>query len=163
MASFSYPLENSEEPQNVIFISLCRIVLLLLQLLDENMAEVINEFPCISSRMKLQAVIGGDKIDEMNYRFFLFYKAIELGCERFFSCIRYSEGSRGLLVRIEGSDEQVSDFKDSIRDQVPGSVQLSGIVFEEYTGPVPSIETFSAFCTAELLDRWNREYAQQKK
>jgi len=65
MAPFSYPLENSEVPQNVILISLCRIVLLLLQLSDENMAEVINEFPCISSQMKLQAVIGGDKIDEM--------------------------------------------------------------------------------------------------
>ncbi len=31
------------------------------------MAEVINELPCISYRMKLQAVIGGDKIDEMEY------------------------------------------------------------------------------------------------
>jgi hypothetical protein len=69
------------------------------------MAEVINEFSCISSRMKLQAVISGDKIDEMDYRFILFYKAIELGCEGFFSCIRNSEGSQGILVRIEGNDD----------------------------------------------------------
>ncbi|MHB8117681.1 MAG: hypothetical protein ACYDHX_02980 [Methanothrix sp.] len=127
------------------------------------MAEVINEFPCISSRMKLQAVIGGDKIDEMDYRFFLFYKAIELGCERFFSCIRNSEGSQGLLVRIEGNDDQVSDFKDFIADQVHEGAKLSCIIFEEYTGHVPTIETFLAFCTVELLDRWNREYKSAEK
>jgi hypothetical protein len=113
--------------------------------------------------MKLQAVIGGDKIDEMDYRFFLFYKAVELGFERFFSCIRYSEGSRGLLVRIEGNDDQVSDFKDFIEDHVHEGAKLSCIIFEEYTGHVPAIETFLAFCTAELLDRWNMEYNSAEK
>ena len=44
--------------------------------------------------MKLQAVIGGDKIDDLEFRFFFFYKAVELGCERFFSFIRNSEGLR---------------------------------------------------------------------
>lgn len=56
-------------------------------------------------------------LQSLNHRFFLFYKAIELGCERFFSCIRNSEGSQGLLVRIEGNDDQVSDFKNFIEDQ----------------------------------------------
>ena len=108
--------------------------------------------------MKLQAVVGGDKIHELDYRFFLFYKAIELGCERFFSCIRNSEGSQGLLVRIEGNDDQVSDFKDFIENQVHEGAKLSCIIFDEYTGHVPTIEVFLAFCTAELLDRWDREY-----
>jgi hypothetical protein len=113
--------------------------------------------------MKLQAVIGGDKVDEMDYRFFLFYKAMELGCERFFSCIRYSENLRYLIVRIEGNDDPVSDFKDFIDDQDPEGVQISDITFEEYAGHVPTIETFLAFCTVELLERWDREYNSAEK
>jgi hypothetical protein len=113
--------------------------------------------------MKLQAVIGGDKVDEMDYRFYLFYKAMEFGCERFFSCIRYSEGLRYLIVRIEGNDDPVSDFKDFIDDQDPEGVQISDITFEEYAGHVPTIETFLAFCTVELLDRWDREYNSAEK
>ena len=113
--------------------------------------------------MKLQAVIGGDKIDDMEFRFFFLYKAVELGCERFFSFIRNSEGSRCLVVRIEGDEYQVSDFKDFIEDHVHEGVQLSSIVFEECAGHVHTIETFLAFCTVELLDKWNREYKSAEK
>lgn len=113
--------------------------------------------------MKLQAVIDGDKIDDMEYRFSFLYKAVELGCERFLSFIRNSEGSRSLVVRIEGNDDQVTEFKDFIEDQVHGNVQLSGIIFEEYKGHVPTIKTFLAFCTAELLDRWIRELKPAEK
>jgi len=113
--------------------------------------------------MKLQAVIGGDKIDDMVFRFFFLYKAVELGCERFFSFIRNSEGSRCLVVRIEGDDDQVTGFKNFVEDQVHEGMQLSGIVFEEYAGHVPTIKTFLAFCTAELLDRWIREYKPSEK
>jgi len=114
------------------------------------------------SEMKLQAVIDGDKIDEMDYRFFLFYEVIELGCEKFFSCIRFEGGSRRLIVRIEGNDAQLSEFKHFVEDQKPEGVQISGITFEEFTGKVASIETFLAFCIAELLDRWSREYKSTK-
>ena len=113
--------------------------------------------------MKLQAVIGGDKIDDMDYRFFLFYKAIELGCERFFSFIRNSEGSRDLVVRIEGDEDLVTDFKDFPEDHVQEGAQLSGVIFEEYAGHVPAIEAFLAFCTVELLDKWDREYKLAEK
>ena len=78
-----------------------------------NKAEVINEFVCTSSKMKLQAVIGGDK--------------------------------------------------NFVEDQVHEGMQLSGIIFEEYAGHVPTIKTFLAFCTAELLDRWIREYKPSEK
>ena len=113
--------------------------------------------------MKLQAVIGGDKIDDMDYRFFLSYKAIELGFDRFFSYIRYSEGRRDLVVRIEGDEDQVADFKDFIEDHVYEGVQLSCINFEDYAGHVSTIETFSEFCTAELLDRWIRNIDLREK
>jgi hypothetical protein len=131
--------------------------------LDGNKAEVINEFMCTSSKMKLQAVIGGDKIDDMDYRFLLFYKAIELGCEWFFSYIRYSEGPRCLVVRIKGDEDLVTDFKDFLEDHVHEGAQLSGIIFEEYAGHVLTIEIFFAFCTAELLDKWDREYKLAEK
>jgi hypothetical protein len=113
--------------------------------------------------MKLQALISVDKIDEMDYRFILLYKAIELGCERFFSCIRNSDGSQGILVRIEGNEDQISDFKKSIADQVHDGAKFSCITFEEYTGHVPTIEVFLAFCTTEVLDRWDREYKSAEK
>jgi len=113
--------------------------------------------------MKLQAVIGGDKIDDMEFRFFFLYKAIELGCEKFFSFIRNSEGPRVLVVRIEGNDDQVADFKNFVEDQVHEDIQLSSIIFEEYTGHVPTIKTFLDFCTAELLDRWVRNIDRREK
>lgn len=125
---------------------------------DGNKAEVINEFVCTSSKMKLQAAICGDKIDDIDYRIFLFYKAIELGCKRFFSYIRYSESQQCLVVRIQGDEDMVTDFKDFLVNHVYEGVQLSGIIFEEYAGHVPTIESFFAFCTVELLDKWDREY-----
>ena len=66
-------------------------------------------------------------------------------------------------MRIEGNDDQVTEFKDFIEDQVQGNVQLSGIILEEYTGHVPTIKTFLASCTTELLDRWIREYKHAEK
>jgi hypothetical protein len=113
--------------------------------------------------MKLQAVIGGDKIDDMEFRFFFLYKAVELGCERFSSFIRNSEGLRGLVVRIEGNEDQVAGFKNFVEDQVHECMQISSIIFEEYTGHVYTIEAFLAFCTAELLDKWDREYRSAEK
>jgi hypothetical protein len=53
--------------------------------------------------------------------------------------------------------------KNFLKDQVHEGMQLSGIIFEEYTGHVPTIKTFLAFCTAELLDRWIREYKHSEK
>ena len=53
--------------------------------------------------------------------------------------------------------------KNFVEDQVHEGMQLSGIIFEEYTGHVPTIKTFLAFCTAELLDRWIREYKPSEK
>jgi len=50
-----------------------------------------------------------------------------------------------------------------VEDQVHEGMQLSGIIFEEYVGHVPTIKTFSAFCTSELLDRWIREYKLAEK
>jgi hypothetical protein len=70
------------------------------------MAEAINEFPCISSRMKLQSVIGGNNIDKMDYRFIFFHKAGELGCKKFFSCISNSDGLLELLVRLENKSAE---------------------------------------------------------
>jgi hypothetical protein len=50
--------------------------------------------------MKLQAVIGGDKIDDMEFRFFFLYKAVELGCERFFSFIHFwTDGSKNINLQ----------------------------------------------------------------
>jgi len=113
--------------------------------------------------MKLQAVIGGDKIDDMEFRFFFLYKAVELGCERFFSFIRNSEGSRCLVVRIEGDDDQVTGFKNFVEDQVHEGMQLSGIIFEEYAGHVPTIKTFLAFALQNFWIDGSENINLQKK
>ena len=66
-------------------------------------------------------------------------------------------------MRIEGNDDQVAGFKNFVEDQVHEGMQLSSIIFEEYTGHVPTIKTFLAFCTAELLDKWVRNIDRREK
>jgi hypothetical protein len=106
--------------------------------------------------MKLQAVINGERIEDMDYRFSLLLRATELGCENFFSCIRVADGPPQLIAKIEGDDGQISDFKRFVQMHKQDGVDVSGIGFEEYAGHVPSIKTFMSFCIVELLDKWVR-------
>ena len=47
-------------------------------------------------------------------------------------------------MRIEGNDDQVAGFKNFVEDQVHEGMQISSIIFEEYTGHVYTIEAFLA-------------------
>ncbi|MCX6677642.1 MAG: hypothetical protein NTU95_06815 [Methanothrix sp.] len=106
--------------------------------------------------MKLQAVISGERIEDMDFRLSLLLKATELGCENFFSCIRMADGLPQLIARIEGDEGQISDFKRFVQMHKQDGVDVSVIGFEEYAGHVPSIQTFMSFCIVELLDKWVR-------
>ena len=106
--------------------------------------------------MKLQAVINGERIEDMDYRFSLLLRAAELGCENFFSCVRLVDGLPQLIARIEGDEGQISDFKRFVQMHKQNEVDVSVIGFEEYVGHVPSIQTNMSFCIVELLDKWVR-------
>jgi len=103
--------------------------------------------------MKIQARITGGKVHEVGYRFHLFNKAVELGCKRFFARNQLENGRQLLLAQTEGDEFQIEEFKRFAKTSWPEGASVDAIAFEEYLGPVMSVNGFLHFFTADQLNK----------
>ena len=103
--------------------------------------------------MKLKTIIKGGKVHEVGYRFFLFTKAIELGCDRFFAKNKSDGGIQFVMAFIEGDELQLADFKMFAQSHRPEGSDVADIAFEDYSGPIMSTDAFLHFFTADQLNK----------
>ena len=103
--------------------------------------------------MKLRTIIKGGKVHEVGYRFFLFTKAMELGCDRFFAKNESDGGIQFVVAIIEGDELQLADFKMFAKSHRPEGSDVADIAFEDYSGPIMSTDAFLHFFTADQLNK----------
>lgn len=103
--------------------------------------------------MKLKAIIRGDKVHEVGYRFFLFTKSMELGCQGFFAR-NQSDGIKQLvLALIEGDQQQLAEFKEFVQTVKPEGSNVEAMAFEDYSGSIMSTDAFMHYFTADQLNK----------
>ncbi len=103
--------------------------------------------------MKLRITIKGSKVHDVGYRFFLFAEANELGCDRFFARNQPLNGDQVVVALIEGDEKQLSDFKRFVEVDRPGGASVDNVTFDEYEGPVMSVDRFLHYFTADQLSK----------
>lgn len=103
--------------------------------------------------MKLRIAIKGCKVHEVGYRFFLFTAATELGIDRFFARNQLVNGDQVVIALIEGDAGQLSDFKKFAEVSRPEGAHADNVAFEEYDGPIMSVDSFLHFFTADQLSK----------
>jgi|WetSurMetagenome_2_1015567.scaffolds.fasta_scaffold56952_3 acylphosphatase len=103
--------------------------------------------------MKLKAIVKGKRVHEVGYRFFLFTRAMELGCERFFAKNQSDGGNQVLLAFIEGDEQQLAEFKMFAQNESPEGADVADIAFEDYSGPIMSLDAFMHYFSADQLNK----------
>jgi acylphosphatase len=103
--------------------------------------------------MKLRTIIKGGRVHEVGYRFFLFTKAMELGCDRFFAKNESDGGVQFVVAIIEGDELQLADFKMFAKSHHPEGSEVADIDFEDYSGPIMSADAFLHFFAADQLNK----------
>ena len=103
--------------------------------------------------MKLKAIIRGDKVHEVGYRFFLLSKALELGCQGFFARNQSDGRMQLVLALIEGDQQQLAEFKEFVQAVKPEGSNVEAIAFEDYSGSIMSTDTFMHYFTADQLNK----------
>lgn len=103
--------------------------------------------------MKLKAIVKGNRVHEVGYRFFLFTRAMELGCERFFAKNQSDGGNQVLLAFIEGDEQQLAEFKMFAQSESPDGADVADIAFEDYRGPIMSLDAFLHYFSADQLNK----------
>ena len=103
--------------------------------------------------MKLKATIRGGKVHEVGYRFFLFTRALELGCKGFFAK-NQSEGTvQIVLAFVEGDEGQLADFREFAQAIKPEGADVEDVAFGDYSGSVMSMDGFLHYFTADQLNK----------
>ncbi len=103
--------------------------------------------------MKLKAIIRGDKVHEVGYRFFFFTKALELGCQGFFARNQSNGRMQLVLALIEGDQQQLKEFKEFVQAAKPEGSNVEDIAFEDYSGSIMSTDAFMHYFTADQLNK----------
>ena len=103
--------------------------------------------------MKLKAIIRGDKVHEVGYRFFLLSKALELGCQGFFARNQSDGRMQLVLAFVEGDREQLAEFRESVMAAKPEGSNVEDIAFEDYSGSITSADAFMHYFTADQLNK----------
>jgi acylphosphatase len=103
--------------------------------------------------MKLKVIIEGGKVHEVGYRFFLFTRALELGCNGFYAKNEIVGNSKLVMAFIEGDENQLIEFKNFVRNTKPESADVKAIAFEDYSGSIMSLDAFMHYFTADQLNK----------
>jgi acylphosphatase len=103
--------------------------------------------------MKLKIIIKGGKVHEVGYRFFLFTRALEMGCDRFFAKNQSEGENQFVMAFIEGDELQLTDFKMFAKSHRPEGAVVVDVAFENYDGPIMSADAFLHFFTADQLNK----------
>jgi len=103
--------------------------------------------------MKLKATIRGSKVHDVGYSFFLFTRALEMGCSGFFARNRSEGANQVVVVFVEGDETQLVELKEFARAMKPEGADVDDIAFEDYSGPIMSLDAFMHYFTADQLNK----------
>jgi len=103
--------------------------------------------------MKLKAIIEGGKVHEVGYRFFLFTRAMELGCGGFYAKNEIIGNRQFVMAFIEGDGNQLIEFENFARNTKPENADVKAIAFEDYSGSIMSLDAFMHYFTADQLNK----------
>jgi predicted phage tail protein len=76
-----------------------------------------------------------------------------LGIVKFFARNQLVNGEQVVIALIEGDEGQLSDFKKFAEVSRPEGAHADSVAFEEYDGPIMSVDSFLHFFTADQLGK----------
>jgi acylphosphatase len=100
--------------------------------------------------MKIKITIKGE-VHDVGYRLFLLSTAERFGIKKFFAENVKINDKKAVLCYVEGSDEQINEFKDFILKEKPEEAVVESINFEDYDGFVMDIDNYHRFFSAHQL------------
>ena len=100
--------------------------------------------------MKIKVTTKG-KVHDVGYRLFLLSTAERFGIKKFFAENVKIDGRQAVLCYVEGSDEQINEFKDFISKESPENATVESINFEDYDGFVMDIDNYYRFFSSNQL------------
>lgn len=93
--------------------------------------------------MKLATRITGSKVHDVGYRVFLLDKALALDLAGFSARNKVEDDRQILLVFAEGDSDQIEEFRQFVKAEVPPAASVSDISFDNYEGPVERLGSFA--------------------
>jgi acylphosphatase len=100
---------------------------------------MINTLGNCGDIMKMKVKITGSRVHGVGYRFHLLDLAIKYDIDRF-SINRLAEGrTQALVASVEGNENQLNMFIESIEKEIPLEAEVSSIEcerFDEYVSPI---------------------------
>ena len=93
--------------------------------------------------MKLSIKITGGKVHDVGYRVFLLDRALALDLTGFSSRNKVEDSRQILLALAEGDFDQIEEFRQFVKAEMPPAALVSDISFENYEGPVECLGSFA--------------------
>jgi acylphosphatase len=103
-------------------------------------------------KMKIKVRIKGPRVHNVGYRSVLMTAAFHQGLSGFNARNR-SNGPQEVVVLIEGDDEAVEDFRNSLEITRPENAEVSEIACEPYDGMVTSIDSYALIFSADQMNK----------
>ena len=103
--------------------------------------------------MRRKIVIRGRRIHGVGYRVSLINAAVNLGFDNFTAFNSTINGDQAVICLLEGNEDQINNFIEWVRGNIPERAGVTSIEAEEYEGKVPSLErTMAAF----QMEHWGK-------
>jgi len=103
--------------------------------------------------MKRKIVIRGRRVHGVGYRVSLINAAVNLGFDNFTAFNLTINGDQAVICLLEGNEDQINNFIEWVRGNIPERAGVTSIEAEEYEGKVPSLErTMAAF----QMEHWGK-------
>lgn len=99
---------------------------------------------------KGRVLVKGSRVQNIGYRLFLLNLAGESNLTGFQA---RNIGTDCVEVLYEGSDQEIREFMEKVKEFSPREAEVSSIEFKEYDGPVKRIEVFRSEFTSMQLGK----------
>ncbi len=91
--------------------------------------------------MKAKIIIEGEKVQDIDYRYYLAELALSCGIERFRAV--NTEDGRYVIAFVDGDSEVVNEYCDLVKSSYPKGAVVDSVKVEDHKGYVPKIENFA--------------------
>ena len=103
--------------------------------------------------MKLKIQISGPKVHDVGYRYFLMSLAMANRIRMFEAHNMESTEGEEVLVYVDGLEDAVKGFLDTVRSKRPARSVVSGVVSDGFEGEVMKIGEYAQFCSTVQLNK----------
>ncbi len=102
--------------------------------------------------MKTKIVITGEKVHGVGYRFFLADSANAYGIYNFRAYNTTVNNLQAVVVMVEG-EEDLKNYLGFVKENFPEHAGVKEVAVKEYTGHIPTIDSFLLTFMAGLLNK----------